>query len=629
MAYRLEGKDIVISGWEEGIADNPYDGIADIRNANISSVPKEVSVNFSTTQSSYVSLSAVSISSADAGTEILTIASTPTLLSGMTITIAGATLPSPLATSTTYWVTKVSDTQIKLSSTYALYYAGTFIDITTAGTPGNWTFTTINMAVPKQCSTDNSGVYWMLDDDGRAWIYDTATSSNWVYSGNRVPTDSGGNGLIYYEASNGNGYMFVIHNSSIDYTASDPALISWNYQWDPVTGSSAGYAATPTQVLKTPVGLAYSHQAIVTPANQAVFCDLNWVDRFFQTSPGTAFDPSNTATYTWDQTQLLPTTDTAQCITFLGQNILVGGKLNVLYPWDGTSTKFILPVFLSESNVTNLVTVNSNAYVFVGNRGRIHITNGTSANVFKKIPDHISGTVEPYFTWGGATFQKNRLYFGFTVATNSGSTLTSSYRGLWSIDLETQAIIGSNQLSASSGNVYASVIIAVVPSSPFFTNNPAGAGLHIGWSGAANGADRTISTPYANSETYIDTDMIPVGTYLKQFSPSQVEWKTSYPIGVNNTAETIAISYRTSLNQSFTTVGTTTVTGSSMVSSQNGTSTVATTSGTGASQVAVSDYYQANFQKAQWVQFRITMSSNATTPTYNRLTEIRVRDYTA
>ena len=31
MSYTIENKDIVLSGWEEGILDNPYQGIYDMR----------------------------------------------------------------------------------------------------------------------------------------------------------------------------------------------------------------------------------------------------------------------------------------------------------------------------------------------------------------------------------------------------------------------------------------------------------------------------------------------------------------------------------------------------------------------------------------------------------------------
>lgn len=631
MAYRLEKKDIVISGWEQGIADDPYSGIADIRNANISSVPKEVSVNFSTVLNSFVSLSSVTISSVNTGTEILTITSSPTLVSGMAITISGTNLPNPLATSTIYWVTKLSNTTMQLSSSFSNYIAGTPIDLTTSGTPGDWTFTTINMATPKHMTTNNIGGYFLVDSSGRAW-YTQSQSTNWIYMGNRVPgsTYTAGNGIIYYQASDGTGYIFIIHNVSIDFSPSATGSVSWSYQWNPATGTTGAYSATPSSVLKSG-NSGYPHEAIVTPANQAVFVDLNWVDRFYQTDPTVPFVPTSLATYTWDQTQLLPTTDIAQCLVFLGQNILVGGRLNVIYPWDGFSTKFLNPIFLVENYVQKMVTVNTNTYIFAGNRGRIYVTNGTNANLFKKIPDHISGTLEPYFIWGGATFVRNRLYFGFYVVSNTTTptTLTNLYKGIWSIDTDTEALVGTNQLSGGP-NAYVTAIIGINGSSnvpPI--SNASGGGFYAGWSDSLltptiSGVDTTSENPYSSAETYIIADIIPVGTYLKPATLSQIEWKTAVPLGGNGTAETIALYYTTNMKRSVTTndnfvfIGATTTTGSSAVGSNTGT----TVGGAN-----VSDWYKVNFEKTQWIQLKAVMSSNATTPTYNRLTEIRIREY--
>lgn len=52
MSYRIEktdiSTDIVISGWEEGIQDDPYKGIFDMRNCDVVTIPGEVSVGLST-----------------------------------------------------------------------------------------------------------------------------------------------------------------------------------------------------------------------------------------------------------------------------------------------------------------------------------------------------------------------------------------------------------------------------------------------------------------------------------------------------------------------------------------------------------------------------------------------------
>jgi hypothetical protein len=49
MAYRKEGDEIVIDGWEKGIAPSPFEGISDMRVANINNVPGTVGVGFTIT----------------------------------------------------------------------------------------------------------------------------------------------------------------------------------------------------------------------------------------------------------------------------------------------------------------------------------------------------------------------------------------------------------------------------------------------------------------------------------------------------------------------------------------------------------------------------------------------------
>lgn len=625
--YKLEGKEIIVSGWENGIADDPYSGISDIRNANISSTPKEVAVNFSTVLNSYPSISARSISSANTGTDQLTIAASPTVGVGMAITISGTNLPSPLTTGTTYWIlTHPDNVTISLASTYATYLSSSTLDILTAGTPGDWTFSSVNIATPKYFTQDSVPAYWMLDSAGRVWRNESQTT-NWVYTGNQVPTQTytNGNGLVYVQSSAGTGYIFIFHNSSIDYTPSASGSISWTYQWNPSTGGALGYAAIPTQRLKTGISTTNSHEVQVLPDGRTYYCDANYIGRFYETDPTTPFDPTSTSTYTFTQTPVIPFTDICQCIAPSGTGILIGGSKNLIYQWDKVSPSNTgSPIIVGENNIVKLVTVNTNTYVFAGNRGRIYVTNGTNANKFKKIPDYISGMLEPYFTWGGACAQKNRLYFGFSVGSNSSGgapSLLSLYKGLWSIDLDTEALIGTNELSGT--NVFATAILPI-------GGTAFGSGLFIGWannpvssSATSTGVDTTSENPYSNSETYVISDMIPIGTYLKPNTLAQVEWKTSAPIGSNGTVERIALSYTTTMKRgasdNFISIGTTTITGTTSVGSYTGTTR---------NVAGVSDFYVINTQQNQWIQLKATMSSTPTVSpaTFNRLIEIRIRE---
>jgi hypothetical protein len=88
-------------------------------------------------------------------------------------------------------------------------------------------------------------------------------------------------------------------------------------------------------------------------------------------------------------------------MTLLGNQILIGGKFNAIYVWDRLKFYYDYRIYLPETFVTKLLTINTTVYIFSGNRGRIYQTNGSQASLYKKIPDHLSDTVEPYLIRNG------------------------------------------------------------------------------------------------------------------------------------------------------------------------------------------------------------------------------------
>jgi len=422
-------------------------------------------------------------------------------------------------------------------------------------------------------------------------------NSNWTFCGISGTSDTQqGNGLTYLQPVNssgpvnpGTGYVFVFNLTTIDYFNVQTG--TWVYGWKPLDGSShnTGYLS------------ANQHAAMLGEQSTVYYCDGCFVSSFVQKGVGTPFDPATVGTYTFTANALgIEFNDTATALTTLGVNILVGGMLNAIYVWDGTSFGYSYRILLPENNVASLVTVNTTTYAFVGNRGRIYSTNGFQSTLFAKIPDHLSGTVEPYFTWGGTTPHKNQIYFGFTSTTNAAVALTT-YGGLWAIDLDTKAMRLTNQLSYGT---YAGGATAIIAN---FSSNPSGTGLFIGWTSnstnTAPGIDKTVSTPYTTYIPYVDTDLIPIGTYLKPFTPSQVEFKLSTPMV---SGEGVQIWYRTNITESFSQIGET------LYSATKNTN--------------MSDVYSTNFQNVQWIQLRVFTKSTASTPSYVRLKEIRLRN---
>ena len=603
MAYKQEKNgDIVINGWENGIADDPYSGISDIRNINLVSIPKEASVNFSTvTNVATNKTGTMTTSSAGSDTVTLSTNSLETFQAIQFSVLSDAT--KGIVLNTPYWVVALGAGVYELHTNNACKVAD-LVNITADSLTGTWA--TINMSTPKHFTylkTAYIGKYFMVDSAGLVWsnMFATNPSGYWTYTGNTTLTGGHGNGLVNYvpsdSLSSGIGYVFVFRDYCIDYaTITSNTTIAWTYGWNPATGTTA-----QTNYLKSygsSGGISNSsHECFLAPDNVVYYCDGAYIGRFYEET-GQVFVPTTTTTYIADNTRLLPCTDTSQCLGFLGTNLMIGGRQNVVYPWDTTSPTFSYPILLPEYNVQKMVTVNTTMYMFIGNRGRIYYTNGTNAQLYKKIPDHLSGTVEPYFTWGGACSTKNQLYFSAQAYTNAGSLL-STYGGVWAIDLDSKALRLTNKLSYGTYAGYASAII------PNFATNPAGTGLYIGWDSGAStyGIDTTSSIPYYSGEAYIDSDLIPIGTFLKPTTNGRVEFKLSMPLLAN---ETVSLWYRQKFSDAFTQIGTTTTN---------------TTNGAG---TTFSNVYQnVPFQKSQWIQIRAVLTSTSTA-SYCRLTEIRL-----
>lgn len=607
MAYRTEkGGDVIITGWEAGIADDPFTGISDIRNINLISIPKEASVNFKTFKITAPVVLNATIASSDAATELVTLGGGATRaslgLEGRMAIVFSATTIAGVTTNTTYWI--VDGPASNNFYLYSDYQQTSLVNITSNGTG---TFSTIDVGTITNFAYDpKRGYYFGVDTTGRVWgtAYLTATNFYWTYTGNQVPTQTytNGNGLVYYQASDGTGYLFLFHNGSVDYTPTANTLLTWVYQWNPSTGANLGYAAIPTQRLKTLISIPNSHKSILAPDNKIYYCDANYIGRFYQTAPGTAFDPTNTTTYTFDQTAVLPFNDIANCLAVLGNNMYIGAQSNIIYPWDTVAQLPNYPIFIPEYNTVQLVTVDTNIFIFSGNRGRVYVTNGSNAQLYKKVPDHLSGTIEPYFQWGGASSNKNQLYFSMLATTNTGGTI-SQYGGVWAIDLDTKAIRLTNKLSYNTYAGYASAII------PNFGTNPAGTGLYIGWNSNASttGIDATfnsstgLSSPYTGGESIVAGDLIPIGTVLKPTTNGRVEFKLSVPLV---TGESVKLQYRQSFADAFTDLSSTVLFNTAGVFS--------------------GVYQNVPFQNSQWIQIQAVLTSTATNPSFCRLTEIRL-----
>lgn len=559
-----------------------------MRNMDILSSSGEAAVSFKTMSLTVPpTVSAVSFS-VSAATDLVTVSSTAGYYNGMAFTLNSLVGGTGLSSGRVYWVGNLSGNTFKVYTNPALAGSAAAINVTLDGTGTLSSYTLTPTAFPQeQWTIDYSNQFpyqFFVDGAGKVWwvnnyLTTPGTVSNTItYLGNVPPVVAAlGQGICAYA-----GYLFVFSAAQIDYlktsllgAGTDLASgTGWHYNWQTVSGGVK--------------------DSLVARNNKMYWCESRALGSL-STNTGSTFDPATSSTYTYTQRALdLPNSDSPQCMSELGQNLLIGGIQDYIYPWNKVDPSFGQPVQLPEKTTYKLITINNLSYAFTGNRGYIYITNGSSSEEFRKIPDTLSGVISPYYAWCNATSSRNKLFFSFTASKNDGTAL-NNVSGIWSIDLSKAAIQKplnmANQLSYAS---YAGSCDFIMPN--VMQSQPAGSGLYAGWSlSGVAGFDASSGFPYSNFESYIDTEIVPVGTFIENYTPRHFEFKLSKPLV---SGEGIRLSARTNLSDSYILIGSTTTNS------------------------LISDAYDTDFQNAEWVQFRIETCSTTITPSYVTLTQI-------
>lgn len=664
MAHRIEKgtNDLVIDGWENGIATSPHKGIGDLKCLNISTMSGEVSVNYARVQQSQVPISAGTIT-ASGNTNFLTYSGTTPLLPGTWVTVAGGSTITNFTSTTgqssgpSFYVSSVSGT----NATFALSFEGSVIS--NFGTTGTATFTTVNMGKPVGYAYTNSKnfpgyQYFVLDANGLVWENESG-SSQWLLIQTTAAAGATTGIFCYGE------YVFVAA--------------------DKLYYKSIAALGTAWAIFKTlnQSGANIPHSSVITPSGLQIICDGSQLDTL-TTNPGFSFDPTNTATYTWQsQAVLLPLSDIANTLALIANgsaatggtggatNVLVGGLTNQIYPW-APGTSFFQPViFVSESYIQQMVTVNNLVYIFAGSKGNIYITNGSSVTSVISVPDYIANSTganqDPFFIWGGAMYLRGRIWFS-AQAPNCG--------GVWSFIptinyyAEQDTGISLRLEHQNSYGTYAGMATILFAPQKTTDQNAEGVQYWAGWDdgssgGSSNpyGIDFSGTLPYTNGAAIIESDLIPTGTMLKTQTFSQIEYKLSTPLSSVTATTAIALG-ATSATLSGAWGGST---GTLLVTFSDGQTRTATfTSGstavtwTGGLTKTVTaailtenvtikyretlnsawasiptdilmnpsntaGYFVPGFEFTQWIQFQIILSSTTNNPSYVRFKELRIR----
>jgi len=287
---------------------------------------------------------------------------------------------------------------------------------------------------------------------------------------------------------------------------------------------------------------------------------------------------------------------------------MVGGATNNVYPWDRSSTtattsttsSFFYPLLLPENNIVQMVTVNNMLFIFGGSKGNVYITNGSSASLALTVPDYATGENEPVFTWGATMYMRGRVWFS-VQAPNCG--------GVWSfVPTLNQVALGQDvgvQLhleNQNSNGTYNGLATVLLPSALQNLQGPQY------WAGTFDGSSTYMidnsGTGPANSPGLVESDAIPTGTFLSKQSFMQVEYKLSTALVAG---ESIQLYYRQDLG--FNSNGTWLTLGTVNVEPTD----------------PLSGYFTANFQNTQWLQIRAVFVGSDSSPSFNRLKEIRIR----
>lgn len=519
---------IEIKDFQNGVADSPLFGHALMRNVDIEmffgsmKVQKKVLPNI-------VSARSGRTFTADAGTDICTASGIiPTTgLYDNSITYNGAavtftttgTLPAGLATSTTYFLIKVTDTTFKVATTWQNADAGTAINITDAGS-GTHTIVPVTIGTIKWIIEDPySDIYYALDSNGRVWF---GLSLLALFNGNTI-TNASGNGMAIFRNSDGSArYLIVFRNNAVDIvniTLITTAAPTWTSAW---------------KTMNTAAGTSNRHFALLAQDNIVYFTDDRYVGSIMENA-GTIFDPANAATYTYNNQALtLPQGEYAYCLEELGVNLLIGGnRFNKIYPWNRSATSFSLPLSVPENKIYEMKNLGETVYIFAGGRGNIYTTQGTYVRPFKSLSGYVanaSATLQANtVTWGGSAIRNGAILIGASVQTSGNSGVYIIYPD-GRIAQDNTPYGGSGQVSA------------IFAENEFYK---------IGYSGNSDIVDDARYAAGTYAAVY-QTELLRIGNKAQKATLSEIEIQLASAPGT----AFIRVSYRRGLTGNFTTIET-------------------------------------------------------------------------
>lgn len=526
-----QAQPLIINQWYPGIGDSPNVGMGLVQNCAVDVVPGGLMPNYASLFSSQaISQSQTGTFNTGIPAFVMGVGNLNLSRTGTAVTLATtSSLPSGLSANTTYYIINVSGTtQVNFATTLANALASTAISWSGAGA-GTITLSSVDMGTPNSIAKiQKLGVVFVADSNGRVWGTIGGSTTFSLLGGNTI-TNGSGHGLAIFECSDSSDYyLFVYRNAVIDVvkvtTSAEQQAPTWSTAWQSLNSSS---------------GFTGSHQSLLGYDNIIYSCDGRYINSI-QEVPGKVFAPSDSTTYAYNAKALsLPALDNANCLEQLGQLLLVGaGSSNLIYPWDRVSPSFNLPILCPEIGLYGMKNIGNQVFILNGTRGNIYSTLGYFVTLAKKLPEYLTqsttGASNPV-TWGGISAKNGALLFGV-------APLNTAYTGAYLLFPDGRLVL---ERQSSQGQLLPTVFSPDV-----------GEFYYMGYAGGVDSIDTnrisSLGVALAQSQLYT------VGTKVGQSTFSLLEVQLDRPGTVGGQ---VRISYRTSVEGSFTVLATYTLDG--------------------------------------------------------------------
>lgn len=277
MAYQVDENtgDIVINGWENGIAQSPHLGIGNLQSVNVSTETGEVMCNYSRIAETALDMVTHTVTQINGSTLQETDSFRP--FAGIWITIGTSTIAN-LTAGDNYYIISSENGQIDIS--LANTYNGTPISTFGSGTATYTILRVMGKAVQGATEYYSDGTnmlnrYYILDVNGLVWCYDTATASAANGLGWFLPDFS----ISYYGSAVPSG--MAVLNGWIHVFAGNQIWCKPTVNLGNTTTNSTTFVSFSSGVMVSPNASPNPHFAFVGHQGSLYYTDGNFIGKIF------------------------------------------------------------------------------------------------------------------------------------------------------------------------------------------------------------------------------------------------------------------------------------------------------------------------------------------------------------